>query len=110
MSDAANGSAPAGSAPRPPEGDWLGTPYLRFERRLPFAHVTVDRPEARNALTQAMYFGIRYAVRRVDADPELAGLLITGSGDVFIPGGDRCDPHVEDAVQRRDPGQLRAIG
>jgi enoyl-CoA hydratase/carnithine racemase len=76
------------SAPRPPEGDWLGTPYLRFERRPPFAHLTVDRPQARNALTQAMYFGIRYAVRRVDADPELAGLLITGTGDVFIPGGD----------------------
>ena len=83
MSDAASGTAP-----RPPEGDWLGTPYLRFERRPPFAHLTVDRPEARNALTQAMYFGIRYAVRRVDADPELAGLLITGTGDVFIPGGD----------------------
>ena len=88
MSDAANGSAPRQSAPRPPEGDWLGTPYLRFERHPPFARVTVDRPEARNALTQAMYFGIRYAVRLVDADPELAGLLITGVGDVFIPGGD----------------------
>ena len=83
MSGAANGSPP-----RPPEGDWLGTPYLCFERFPPFARVTVDRPEARNALTQAMYFGIRYAVRRVDADPELAGLLITGTGDVFIPGGD----------------------
>src|SRR5579863_7486555 len=88
MSGAANGPAPSGSVPRPPEGDWLGTPYLRFERHPPFARVTVDRPEARNALTQAMYFGIRYAVRRVDADPELAGLLITGTGDVFIPGGD----------------------
>jgi enoyl-CoA hydratase len=88
MSDAADGSAPSESAPRPPEGDWLGTPYLRFERRAPFAHLTVDRPEARNALTQAMYFGIRYAVRLVDADKELAGLLITGVGDVFIPGGD----------------------
>ncbi|HLI42043.1 MAG TPA: enoyl-CoA hydratase/isomerase family protein [Streptosporangiaceae bacterium] len=83
MSDAADGSAP-----RPPAGDWLGTPYLRFERHPPFARLTVDRPEARNALTQAMYFGIRYAVRRVDADPDLAGLLITGTGDVFIPGGD----------------------
>jgi enoyl-CoA hydratase len=79
---------PASTRPRPPEGDWLGTPYLRFERHPPFAHLTVDRPAARNALTQAMYFGIRYAVRRVDADPELAGLLITGTGDVFIPGGD----------------------
>lgn len=74
--------------PMPPDGDWLGTPYLRFERRGPFAHVVVDRPEARNALTPAMYFGIRYAVRLVDADPDLAGLLLTGIDDVFIPGGD----------------------
>ena len=66
-----------GSAPRPPEGDWLGTPYLKFGRHPPFARVTVDRPEARNALTQAMYFGIRYAVRRVDADPELPPVACT---------------------------------
>ena len=38
-------------APRPPEGDWLGTPYLRFERRGPIAVCTVDRPEKRNAMT-----------------------------------------------------------
>ena len=49
---------------------------------------TLDRPEARNAMTPAMYFGIRYAVSLVDADPDLAGLLITGTGDVFAPGGD----------------------
>jgi enoyl-CoA hydratase/carnithine racemase len=35
-----------------------------------------------------MYFGIRYAISRVNADPDLAGLLITGTGDVFAPGGD----------------------
>jgi enoyl-CoA hydratase/carnithine racemase len=75
-------------APRPPQGDWLGSPYLRFERHGPLAHCTVDRPEARNALTPAMYFGIRYAIDHLNADPELAGLLLTGSGDVFIPGGD----------------------
>jgi enoyl-CoA hydratase/carnithine racemase len=74
--------------PRPPEGDWLGTPYLRFERIGSLAKLTVDRPQARNALTGAMYFGIRYAVDRVNADPTLAGLLITGIDDVFIPGGD----------------------
>ena len=67
--------------PRPPDGDWLGTPYLRFTREGPFGVCTLDRPEARNAMTPAMYFGIRYAVRHVDADPDLAGLLITGTGD-----------------------------
>ena len=39
------------------------------------AWCTLDRPEARNAMTPAMYFGIRYAVSHVDADPDLAGLL-----------------------------------
>ena len=76
------------NAPRPPEGDWLGTPYLRFERRGPLAVVTVDRPERRNAMTPAMYFGVRYAIEHVERDAGLAGLLVTGTGDVFIPGGD----------------------
>lgn len=74
--------------PRPPAGDWLGTPYLTFTRGDVFATCTVDRPEARNALTPAMYFGIRYAVGQVERDPDIAGLLLTGTGDVFIPGGD----------------------
>jgi len=39
-------------------------------------------------MTPAMYFGVRYAPNHVDADADLAGLLITGTGDVFIPGGD----------------------
>jgi enoyl-CoA hydratase len=72
----------------PPNGDWLGTPYLRFERHGPLARCVVDRPERRNALTPAMYFGIRYATNHVDVDPDLSGLLITGTGDVFMPGGD----------------------
>lgn len=74
--------------PSPPEGDWLGSPYLRFAREGAFARLTVDRPDARNALTNAMYFGIRYASTRVDSEDALDGLLITGTGDVFIPGGD----------------------
>jgi enoyl-CoA hydratase/carnithine racemase len=72
----------------PPRGDWLGTEYLRFERHGPFGRCIVDRPASRNAMTPAMYFGVRYASNHVDADDGLAGLLITGTGDVFIPGGD----------------------
>ena len=76
------------NAPRPPEGDWLGTPFLTFERQGPFGVVTLDRPKARNAMSPAMYFGIGYAVTRVATDDDLAGLIITGTGDVFAPGGD----------------------
>src|ERR1700712_3820586 len=76
------------SGPRSPDGDWLGTPFLRFQRQGPFAVVTLDRPQARNAMTPAMYFGLRYAIGVVESDESLAGLLLTGTGDVFAPGGD----------------------
>jgi enoyl-CoA hydratase/carnithine racemase len=76
------------SPTEPPSGDWLGTPYLRFERSGPVATVTVDRPAARNAMTPSMYFGVRVAIDVVNRDHSLAGLIITGAGDVFIPGGD----------------------
>ncbi|MGH8994710.1 MAG: enoyl-CoA hydratase/isomerase family protein [Acidimicrobiales bacterium] len=66
----------------------LGAAGLRFEREGPIAWCVIDRPEARNALTPAMYFGIKRAVRIVNRDPDLAALVITGTGDVFAPGGD----------------------
>jgi len=66
----------------------LGTGNLRFERDGSIAWCVIDRPTARNALTPAMYYGIKRAVRLVNADPELAALIITGTGDVFAPGGD----------------------
>ena len=68
--------------------DDLGTKNLRFERDGPIAWCTFDRPAARNALTPAMYFGIRRAVALVNEDPDLAALILTGTGDVFAPGGD----------------------
>src|SRR6516165_7195540 len=66
----------------------LGAAGLRFEREGVIGWCIIDRPEARNALTGAMYYGIKKAVLRVDNDPDLAALIITGTGDVFAPGGD----------------------
>lgn len=68
--------------------DDLGAAGLRFERDGGIAWCTIDRPHARNAFTPAMYFGLKRAVHLVNADPELAALIITGTGDVFAPGGD----------------------
>ncbi|NKY53107.1 enoyl-CoA hydratase/isomerase family protein [Nocardia vermiculata] len=69
-------------------GDELGAAGLRFERDGVIGWCVIDRPQARNALTPAMYFGIKRAVRLVNSDPELAALIITGTDDVFAPGGD----------------------
>jgi enoyl-CoA hydratase len=87
-STADDGVGAAGPVPRPPDGDWLGTPWVRLERRGSIACCVVDRPRARNAMTGAMYFAVRYAVDLVNRDTGLAGLILTGTGDVFIPGGD----------------------
>src|SRR5271156_5772638 len=42
-----------------------------------------------------MYYGLKRAVHLVNCNPDLAALIITGTGDVFAPGGDlggRSDP------------------
>jgi enoyl-CoA hydratase len=73
----------------------LGTPNLRMEREGSIAWCVIDRPGARNALTPAMYYGLKRAVRIVNTDDDLAALILTGTGDVFAPGGDlggRTDP------------------
>lgn len=68
--------------------DELGTSHLRLDRDGVIAWCVIDRPAARNALTPAMYYGLKRAVRLVNTDPDLAALIITGVGDVFAPGGD----------------------
>jgi enoyl-CoA hydratase/carnithine racemase len=68
--------------------DDLGTPNLRLERHGSIAWCIIDRPAARNALTPAMYYGIKRAVQLVNSAPEPAALIITGTADVFAPGGD----------------------
>ncbi len=68
--------------------DELGTPNLRLDREGSIAWCTIDRPAARNALTPAMYYGLKRAVRLVNTEPGLAALIIIGTGDVFAPGGD----------------------
>lgn len=65
-----------------------GTKNLKLEREGPILWCTIDRPHARNALTPSMYFGIKKTVHYVNADKDLRALIITGTGDVFAPGGD----------------------
>lgn len=66
----------------------LGTRNLRLEREGPILWCIIDRPNARNALTPSMYFGLKKAVQFVNRDKDLRALIITGTGDVFAPGGD----------------------
>lgn len=54
----------------------------------PVLTVTLDRPEARNAMTWEMYEGLVQACARVNADESLRVLLLRGSGGAFVAGTD----------------------
>jgi enoyl-CoA hydratase/carnithine racemase len=47
-----------------------------------------ERPEARNALTYAMYEGVRDVCRDVPTDGSVRALVVTGSGGSFAAGTD----------------------
>ena len=71
-----------------PETADRGTPFLRYERDGHLALCTIARPSSQPALTSAMYYGIKKAVQLVNSYPEPTALIITGTGDVFAPGGE----------------------
>ncbi len=50
--------------------------------------VTLERPEAKNALTVEMRDRLAQAVRAARADADVRALLITGTGDAFCAGMD----------------------
>jgi len=52
------------------------------------ATLTMNRPEARNALTGAMGAALSEAVRRLGADPAVRVVVLTGAGGAFCAGGD----------------------
>jgi enoyl-CoA hydratase/carnithine racemase len=66
-----------------------GTPDLLYERNGAIAWVTFNRPQARNAMTWAMYDGLLRVCDAVEADPDLRVLILTGAGDkAFVSGTD----------------------
>jgi 2-(1,2-epoxy-1,2-dihydrophenyl)acetyl-CoA isomerase len=59
--------------------------------------VTLDRPEAKNALTVEMRDQIVDTVRAARADSDVRALLVTGSGDAFCAGMDLSASTVAEA-------------
>ena len=52
------------------------------------AILTMNRPEARNALSQPMLGALLEALPRLAADPDVGVIVITGAGGAFCAGGD----------------------
>lgn len=61
---------------------------IQLERRGGVVLLTLNDPERRNAMTQAMGEALRDRVRELAADPELRAVVLTGAGSAFSAGGD----------------------
>ena len=62
---------------------------VTYALRGPVAWLTINRPEARNALSEAVREGLFAGVRRFNEDERAKVLVLTGAGDsAFCAGGD----------------------
>ena len=63
-------------------------PHALIERRGHVLIVTMNRPQARNALSGPMMELMRQAWDTVDSDPEIRVCVLTGAGGAFCAGAD----------------------
>jgi enoyl-CoA hydratase len=64
------------------------SPHALVERRGAILIVTMNRPQARNALSGPMLAIMREAWDEVDRDPEIRACVLTGAGGAFCSGAD----------------------
>ncbi|MCB9543909.1 MAG: dTMP kinase [Myxococcales bacterium] len=67
------------------------TDEVRIEREGPVAVLVVDRPRALNAIARHTMAELDRALDRIERDPTIRAVVLTGGGDRFIAGGDLKD-------------------
>jgi enoyl-CoA hydratase len=72
--------------------------YLRYEVEGNLATVTIDRPDALNALNHELILELGLALDLAEADLDVRALIVTGVGRAFVAGAD-----IEN-LQRLDDG------
>jgi 2-(1,2-epoxy-1,2-dihydrophenyl)acetyl-CoA isomerase len=65
---------------------------IRYEVAGSVATITLDRPDALNALNRTMKDELLRAVRAVDKDPTVRAVIVTGTGRAFCAGQDLREP------------------
>ena len=84
------------------------TDIVLFERRGNIALLTLNRPNARNAISPEVSQAMAGFLDEIEADDELRAVVLTGAGDVFSrrrrPQGRRPGPRAGD---RTGQGRVR---
>jgi enoyl-CoA hydratase len=60
------------------------------------ATITLNRPDALNALSSSLLDDLDSAVARLDEDPDVHGAIVTGAGRAFVAGADIEEIHALD--------------
>ena len=66
----------------------ISTEHLTFERDGATAIVTMNRPEAKNALSLPMLVGMKDAWEEINANDDIRCAILTGAGGTFCAGMD----------------------
>ncbi len=61
---------------------------VEFEKRGPIAIITMNRPEARNAINEEMATGMEAALDQMESDPAIWAGILTAVGKAFCAGAD----------------------
>jgi len=77
------------------------------ERQEQIAVVTLNRPDRMNAIISQMEFELRDAIERLDQDPEVRAIVLTGSGRAFCAGMDMAQIETLGPDDIRDTGYMR---
>ena len=62
--------------------------FVKFEKQGNVAVLTIDRPEALNALNSQVLCDLDAAISQVEADDEVRVVVLTGAGRSFVAGAD----------------------
>jgi 2-(1,2-epoxy-1,2-dihydrophenyl)acetyl-CoA isomerase len=84
-------------------------PTVLLKERGAVAVLTLNRPQALNSLTRHMHQQLWAALDKVDANPQLRALVLTGAGRGFCAGADLSEFDFSDgpnAIERADPGPV----
>jgi enoyl-CoA hydratase len=81
----------------------IGTEHLTYERVGSTAVVTMNRPEAKNALSPSMLIGMADAWVEIDTNDDIRCAILTGGGGDFCTGMDlkAMGATVEEATRKR---------
>ena len=74
------------------------TDGLRVDVDGPVATITIDRPEALNALTVPVKVALREALERLAVDRAVRAVILTGAGRAFCAGQDLAEREQPDAA------------